>query len=390
MPRKEQPKFTKNCTATRRCPVVYKGKPLMPMRWSRVKQYQKEKKGVLVQDRLGNWYFKLKVEPTDFKTQEISLGIDPGTKFTSVSVVTSKVHNANVQRIHPKTKSIQENAKARSDERRQRRSRLRHREARFLLRNRNTTTKTCHYLIQVRCQIVKDMMKLYPITHIIHEEVVFNHYKSNNGSTFSNVEIGKTKWNTFLNRLNVIVSAERGFTTMKLRKLFFNHDLKCRKNKGCKSFYAHGIDSFVLANQIFYEYHIKEKKKQINTIILWNEELLSSSRVSRRTLREFTGKAKKCDISYFRKLTNSKIKLIKRYHKAKKVRVKIDNSKSNHGPWQYTYSFEPNSCEIVKRKYKKLYGSFKQNRKNRKLLVHKTFNQLSKYYNKQLISNVVK
>lgn len=52
----------------------------MPMRWGRVQKYLKLGKGVLKYGKLGILYFKLVTKPSDLKTQEVVLGIDPGAK----------------------------------------------------------------------------------------------------------------------------------------------------------------------------------------------------------------------------------------------------------------------------------------------------------------------
>ena len=117
-----------------RVPVIYKDKPLMPMRWKRAKKLVKNGKAKLRYNKDGIWYLKLKFKPYGENTQDISLGIDPGTHFDGISVVSNKCHHENIELLHNKTVSKQ--MSYRSIYRRFRRSRLRHRKC----KNNNRTS----------------------------------------------------------------------------------------------------------------------------------------------------------------------------------------------------------------------------------------------------------
>jgi len=80
--------------------VVYRGKPLMPMRWGRVNKYLKLGKGVLKYGKLGILYFKLTSKPTTLQTQEMVLGIDLGASYDGFSVVSKYLHHDNINTEH--------------------------------------------------------------------------------------------------------------------------------------------------------------------------------------------------------------------------------------------------------------------------------------------------
>ena len=76
-----------------RLPVVYKGKPLMPMKASRVKKFIKNGTAKIRYDRkLHIHYLQLLVEPSNLEVQPITMGIDPGSTFDGVSVVSEQCH----------------------------------------------------------------------------------------------------------------------------------------------------------------------------------------------------------------------------------------------------------------------------------------------------------
>lgn len=155
-----------------RVPVVYKGKALMPMTWKRARRFIKAKKGVLVKSKNLGWYLRLKVKPSGEETQEIDLGIDPGSKFNGYSVVSKYCHNANFQRETWKVDKIKKNTSERSYWRRYRRCKLWMRRARFNWRTSSKFTKSTQYFIQVRIQMISDIIKLYPISVANIEKLV--------------------------------------------------------------------------------------------------------------------------------------------------------------------------------------------------------------------------
>lgn len=74
-----------------RVPVISKtNQPLMPTKPSRARRWIKEGKAIGKFDKLGIFYIQLTVEPSDTKTQEVVIGLDPGKMFSGVAVQTRK------------------------------------------------------------------------------------------------------------------------------------------------------------------------------------------------------------------------------------------------------------------------------------------------------------
>lgn len=367
-----------------RCPVVYKGKALMPMTWTRVNKLKKQGKGVLVKSKSLGWYFKLKMEPSGYETQDCVLGIDPGTKFNGYSVVTEGINNLNVQRNTERKDRIQKNNQLRLGYRRERRRRLRHRPCRNAFRNGKKVSKTTHYYCQVRAQMVKDICKLYPVNYIVIEDVKFNHYVSNKGASFSNIEIGKSYFKKAL--LPKVTKAEfielNSYSAKERRLMYFSEDKK-PKDKAEKSFFAHCFDAYCLANDYLQSGVLFNLRNYVTIII---EEKKRSMKSFRRRLREFTGRLGKSSLSYVKSLKGSKLTLVRRFHKKRKIRYKPDFQKSNHGPWTYEHNFEFNQCEYWKRSFIADYGYRGNPNRVRK---SKDYNYLTSHFDRYLSYAIV-
>ena len=180
-----------------RLAVKYQGIPLMPMKSRRVSKFLKLKLGKIRYDRkLNIHYLQLLSKPVDFKTQDITLGLDPGSSFDGISIVSEDTHHLNIELIQrpKKGKTAIKSFKVRQAmNRRIRRSRLRHRKIRFDNRTKNKTSPTIKANIDFRKWLIAKLLKIYPITKIVIEDVRFNHYKNSNGRAFSLVEQGKVE-----------------------------------------------------------------------------------------------------------------------------------------------------------------------------------------------------
>ena len=368
-----------------RIPVVYKKQKLMPMTLRRARLYAKLGKGKFHRSKNLGLFFELKVEPTGFDTQDITLGIDPGTRFNGFSVVSDKCHNANFQRNTFNKEQVQKRIAERKSHRRERRSRIRHRKSRFDSRNGSKISATSNYYYQVKVQMVKDILKLYPINTIVIEDVSFNHFVNKNGSSFSNIEIGKNRFSRAIKDLGVKLVELKGKDTKNLRAIYLKKDKKC-KDKSTKSFYAHCFDSFVLANSTF------DNKKFINQSFNLIEEKPRSSRSGRRKLvtRSTSNKDPRIK-SYFRYNRCGLLKPVIHKSKLRKIRFKINSSKSNHGPWKYLYLPRTNTIHTFTRircdgyikdnKYKKYSG------KNKK--VERSISVGRNFYNNYLSNKII-
>ena len=179
-----------------RLPVKYQGRPLMPMKASRVKKFIAKGKGRIRYDRkLKIHYLQLLELPSGFETQDITLGIDPGSTFDGFSIVSDDTHHINIELIQRPKKgrnSIKSYKQRQAGNRRVRRSRLRHRPIRFSNRTGSKIPPTIQANIEFRQWLVQRLLKLFTITKVVIEDVRFNHYVNSNGGAFSEVEVGKT------------------------------------------------------------------------------------------------------------------------------------------------------------------------------------------------------
>ena len=205
----------------------------MPMKSTRVKKFIESGKGRIRYDRkLKIHYLQLLVDPSGEDTQEITLGLDPGSTFDGVSVVSSKYHHVNIELIQrpKKGKNAIKTFKVRqASNRRTRRSRLRHRRVRFDNRTSKKLVPTIQANVDFRKWLISKLIKIYPISRIVVEDVKFNHYENINGRAFSLVEQGKTELYNFIRSLGIKLETYDGYDTKKLRVNSFGVDLKVKE-----------------------------------------------------------------------------------------------------------------------------------------------------------------
>ena len=190
-----------------RLPVRFKGKPLMPMKATRVKKFISSGKGRIRYDRkLKLYYLQLLVEPSGEETQEVVLGIDPGSTYDGISIVSKTYHHINIELIQRPKKgknSIKAFKQRQSGNRRVRRSRLRHRKIRFDNRTSSKLSPTIKANVDFRKWIIIKLNLYYPISKVVIEDVRYNHYQNSNGDSFSRVEQGKSELYNFIQDLNL-------------------------------------------------------------------------------------------------------------------------------------------------------------------------------------------
>jgi len=390
-----------------RCPVRYKKLVLMPTTWRKARRLCIEGKGILVKDKFVGWYLRLKVKPeglteeTINQNQTIVLGIDPGSKYDGLSIV-SRDNLVNLEIQHGthrnKSESIKKLMNQRSMYRRLRRSRLRHRPIRFSNRTGNKLSATIHSMLQWRKFIISHLIKFYPISDIVIEDVKFNHYEIKGGKNFSNVEIGKNYLYNWINSLGINLTKVNGLDTSNSRKFIFGKDLKI-SNKASASFYAHCIDSFSIglikltkSNSINKEL-IERSIKYLNTSVRFIHKVKWICKRELFHLEKVQGSYK----SYFRyipmklakylKENNLKYKdkfnlhgkiinayVFKRFSKLNKIRVKPSGEHSNHPKrWNYIYN---ELIETFKMNLQNYGGSIRRSRSHN---IHKVPINKSKY-----------
>ena len=238
-------------------PVVSStGKPLMPCHPARARQLVRNGKALRRFNR-GLFYIKL-TQRADGTTQLVALGIDPGSKFEGFTVKSEAHHLLNIN-----AEAVTWVKDAVETRRNLRRSR----------RNRKTPYRQCRWNRGVgfrlppstrarwgwKLRIAKWLSKLFPISCFIVEDIkartkkykaAYAAFGQKSGAAqkfngnFSPLEQGK-KW--FYKQLAKLgrVETKQGFETFEMRNQM---GLKKLKDKSSKSFYAHCVDSWVLAN----------------------------------------------------------------------------------------------------------------------------------------------
>ena len=161
----------------------WKGKPIMPTsRGGRVRWLLKTGKAKVV--RTIPFTIQLLEENRKYYTQEINLGIKPGSKELGISA-TSEKEELFCASVKLRT-DIVNLLSTRREQRRARRSRLRYRKVRFL--NRVKTKKpgwiapSIQNKIQYHIKIVEFVNKILPISNMIFEIAIFDIQKIKNPS----------------------------------------------------------------------------------------------------------------------------------------------------------------------------------------------------------------
>ena len=238
-------------------PVVSStNKPLMPCHPARARQLVRNGKALRRFNR-GLFYIRL-TQRSDGATQPIALGIDPGSKFEGYTVK-SEAHEFEHLNAEAVT-WVKDAVETRSNLRRSR-------------RNRKTPYRKCRWNRGVgfrlppstrarwgwKLRIAAWLCKMYPITTFVVEDIKAKTRKykdayaalgqtgglsKRHNVSFSPLEVGK-KW--FYGELSKLgrVETKEGWETFGMRTQM---GLTKLKDKASKSFYAHCVDAWVLAN----------------------------------------------------------------------------------------------------------------------------------------------
>lgn len=329
-----------------RLAVKYQGIPLMPMKSRRVSKFLKLKLGRIRYDRkLNIHYLQLLSKPSNYKIQDIALGLDPGSSFDGISVVSEDTHHLNIELIQrpKKGKTAIKTFKIRqATNRRGRKLRLRHRKIRFDNRTKSKLAPTITANIEFRKWLISKLLKIYPISKIVIEDVRFNHYKNSNGRAFSLVEYGKTELYNWIKNQCLQLELYDGYNTKKLRLNSFGGDPKC-SDKGSKIFEAHCVDSFVLACNK--DYKIDETTGEIledepvvtNNLIVYRPVIFIEKKVKQRRSLTKTRKRYKEKSKYYKLRKGGVKEFYTNISSHRRLcRVKPNGEQSNHPKyWEY-------------------------------------------------------
>ena len=156
------------------------GKPLMPIsRHGKVRRLLRDKRAKVV--KRTPFTIQLLYKTTD-NTEDITLGVDAGSKHIGLSATTKKKELFSGE--YELRNDIVDNLSTRKENRRTRRNRLRYREPRF--NNRTSTKKkgrlapSIEHKINSHEKIIADLHKILPITKVIVEVASFDIQKVKN------------------------------------------------------------------------------------------------------------------------------------------------------------------------------------------------------------------
>jgi len=226
--------------------------PLMPTTYVRAKKLIEQNKATPFK-KLNLLCIKLKFEINNSSEQKekIVIGIDPGSKKEAYTVKSKKNTYLNIQ--CDAIGYVKDKMVSRSQSRRKRRQKLRFRQPRFNNRG-NSTRKnrlppSTKARWQLKINIIKQLMLIYPITDIIIEDIkaVSKEGKKRWNKSFSPLEQGKKYFKEQIELLQLQYHQIEGYNTYKLRQ---NLHLSKSKDKLSEGFDAHCVDSWVIANSI--------------------------------------------------------------------------------------------------------------------------------------------
>ena len=220
------------------------GQVLMPMHAARARKLVKRGEATPYFNN-GIYCIRLNKEPSDRGTQEICVGVDPGSKKEGFTVKSEKETYLNVQAdAHNK---VSKKVKKRSELRRSRRSRkCPNRKNRMnRLANKQRIPAGTRARWDWKLRILDWLSKLYPVTYVCVEDIKARTIQAAKkwNQSFSPLEVGK-EWFYDEIRKRWELFTLQGFETKELRDRL---GLKKSSNKMSESFDAHCVDSWCLA-----------------------------------------------------------------------------------------------------------------------------------------------
>lgn len=211
-------------------------------------------KGKATKRHRGGFFYLQLTEREDGDVQPVAVGIDPGSMREAYTVMSSKRTFVNIQTHAANGKGIKKTMEGRANARRGRR--FRHtpcRPPRFSNRTRKDwVPPSTRARWERKWNMVRFLHRLYPIAHVAIEDVSVETKKGDkrHNAGFSPIQAGKNWLYRKLVGAGYEVAKYRGLETASFRTRL---GLLKTKHKLSSSFYAHCVDSWVLANALIGE-----------------------------------------------------------------------------------------------------------------------------------------
>jgi hypothetical protein len=219
--------------------------PLMPTTPSRARRWVKERKATYFWKK-GVYCVRLNVEPSDRKTQDIVVGIDPGSKREGLTVKSESHTYLNIQANA--VDWVKDAVEVRRNMRRSRRFRNTPCRKNKSNRSKSPFPPSTKARWAWKLRLCNWLNNMFPVTDFIVEDIKARTFKGARkwNKSFSPLEVGK-KWFYFeLSKLGKLYT-KQGYETKELRDAA---GLKKTKAKLSDRFDAHCVDSWVLANHV--------------------------------------------------------------------------------------------------------------------------------------------
>lgn len=202
-----------------RVPVVSKdGRPLMPCRPAKARKLLSSGKAEPRWSKLGIFYLQLEIDiRSEYNAggQGFVLAHDPGGKYDGLALG-FKVAQFRAMLVLPQT--VAGKMKDRRSLRRFRRHRkTRRRPWRSRSPGEGWVAPSQLAKVLFRLAVVRELCRLFQVTHFIVEEVRFNHRRKRWGKHFSTAEIGKARYYAALREMGELVLVE-GWQTARWRE----------------------------------------------------------------------------------------------------------------------------------------------------------------------------
>jgi hypothetical protein len=224
--------------------ISYNGNPLMPCHPARARQLLKQNK-VKKQFTNSVCYLKLS-KPSQENIQEISCGIDSGSKREAITVKSKNKTFINI--LTNARTGVKESVEVRRYMRRSRRFRKTpyKKNKRNRKKNKNFIPPSTRARWNSKLRLINILRKIYPISIYIVEDIKAKTLKGkkNWNKNFSPLEIGKKYFYNILKQYGNLI-LKKGWETSEKRKSL---NLEKTNKKLDKIFSAHNVDSWVLAN----------------------------------------------------------------------------------------------------------------------------------------------